>query len=195
MFPFIGLKNITALLTQCKCTCVLAVPYIKERGMTPKPTPFHPGWGIVYYISIFYSTSCQFFISIIQASDKIDIMVLELQEIKREITEVESKLDDLMATDTTQLYFNVDSMKKLTEVREWQYDEEFLTPWVVVTLFLLVDLTCIMCHRHCPCYERAVTTFPQHTCSSCGFKSLVYQNNNKFWQNLAELKPVFDLVC
>ena len=55
-------------------------------------------------------------------------MVLELQEIKREITEVESKLDDLMATDTTQLYFNVDSMKKLTEVREcaaWQYDEEF----------------------------------------------------------------------
>ena len=110
-------------------------------------------------------------------------MVLELQEIKREITEVETKLDDLMAADTTQLYFNVDSMKKLTEVGEcatWLYDEELLTRLVVVTLFLLVDLTCIMCHRHCPCYERAVTTFPQHTCSSCGFKSLVYQNKNKF---------------
>ena len=115
-----------------------------------------------------------FFISIIQASDKIDIMVLELQEIKREITEVESKLDDLMATDTTQLYFNVDSMEKLTEVREcttWQYDEELLTPWVAVALLLLVDMTYIMCHRHSPCLEHTVTTYPQHTCVSCVFES------------------------
>lgn len=43
-------------------------------------------------------------------------METELQEIKREISEVESKLDNLMSVDTTELYFNVDSMKKLTEV-------------------------------------------------------------------------------
>lgn len=51
-----------------------------------------------------------------QASDRIDIMVLELEEIKHEINSVESKIKDLMSTDTTKLYFNVDSMKKLTEV-------------------------------------------------------------------------------
>lgn len=44
-------------------------------------------------------------------------MELELQEIKREMGGVEAKLKELMATDTTQLYFNVDSLKKLTEVR------------------------------------------------------------------------------
>ena len=111
-------------------------------------------------------------------------MVLELQEIKREITEVETKLDDLMAADTTQLYFNVDSMKKLTEVGEcatWLYDEELLARLVVVMLFLLVDMTFIVSHRHCPCYEHTVTAYPQHTCGSCGFKLLVYRINNKFW--------------
>ena len=91
-------------------------------------------------------------------------MVLELQEIKREITEVKTKLDDLMATDTTQLYFNVDSMKKLTEVGEcatWLYDEELLTRLVVVTLFLLVDMTllCLLGIAH------VMSIQLQHTCS------------------------------
>ena len=50
-----------------------------------------------------------------------------------------------------------------------------------VKLFLLADMTCIMCLRHCPCYEHTVTTYPQHTCGSCGFQSLDYHKNNKFW--------------
>lgn len=43
-------------------------------------------------------------------------MEMELIGIRQEICEIEEKLDDIMATDTTQLYFNVDGMKKLTEV-------------------------------------------------------------------------------
>lgn len=41
---------------------------------------------------------------------------MELVEIKQEMCEVEDKLNQLMSIDTTQLYFNVDNMKKLTEV-------------------------------------------------------------------------------
>ena len=55
-----------------------------------------------------------------QMSNDIKTMESELEEIKQEIQHVEGRLDDLMSVDTTKLYFNVDGMKKLTEVRPLQ---------------------------------------------------------------------------
>ncbi|XP_067937095.1 uncharacterized protein [Watersipora subatra] len=43
-------------------------------------------------------------------------MELELEDIRQEMNEIEEKLNDMMEVDTTKLYFNVDSMKKLMEV-------------------------------------------------------------------------------
>lgn len=52
-----------------------------------------------------------------QSRDDIEKMETELLEIKQELCEVEERLTELMSVDTTKLYFNVDNMKKLTEVR------------------------------------------------------------------------------
>lgn len=44
------------------------------------------------------------------------VLEAELEDIRQEIHEVERQLEHLMSVDTTNLYFNVDGMKKLTEV-------------------------------------------------------------------------------
>lgn len=48
--------------------------------------------------------------------EDIEAIEMELINIKQEMCEMEDKLNHLMSIDTTQLYFNVDNMKKLTEV-------------------------------------------------------------------------------
>lgn len=45
------------------------------------------------------------------------MMEWELAEIKQEIYSVEEKITELKSVDTSKLYFNVDGMKKLTEVK------------------------------------------------------------------------------